>query len=127
MNTKLHAVADADRRTIRFFMTTVQVSDYTDAVALRGSLPKSGWLLADRGYDTNWLREPLKEREIKACIPGRKSGSKNIKHDKRSHKRRNRIEMIFGRLKDWLRVATRYDRYPKVFLSTVALVATVIF
>jgi transposase len=46
---------------------------------------------------------------------------------KRRYKRRNLIEIMFGRLKDWRRVATRYDRCPKVFLSAVALAATVMF
>ncbi|MFZ7093752.1 transposase [Primorskyibacter sp. 2E233] len=41
--------------------------------------------------------------------------------------RRNRIEVMFGRLKDWRRVATRYDRCPKVFLSAIALAALVIY
>ena len=45
MNTKLHAVADADGRPIRFFMTAGQVSDYTGAAALLGCLPKADWLL----------------------------------------------------------------------------------
>ncbi|WP_417267411.1 MULTISPECIES: transposase [Celeribacter] len=44
-----------------------------------------------------------------------------------TYKRRNRIEIMFGRLKDWRRVATRYDRCPKVFLSAIALAATVIY
>lgn len=44
-----------------------------------------------------------------------------------SYKRRNRIEIMFGHLKDWRRVATRYDRCPKVFLSDVAWAATVLF
>jgi len=69
----------------------------------------------------------LKDKGIKPCIPGRKSRSKPIKYDKRRYKRRNRIEIMFGRLKDWRRVATRYDRCPKVFLSAVALAATVMF
>ena len=43
--------------------------------------------------------------------------------DKRRYKRRNQIEIMFGRLKDWRRVATRYDRCPKVFLSAIALAA----
>ena len=46
---------------------------------------------------------------------------------KRRYKRRNRIEIMFGRLKDWRRVATRYDRCPSVFFSAIALAATVIF
>ncbi|MDO9640741.1 MAG: IS5 family transposase [Pseudotabrizicola sp.] len=102
-------------------------SDYTGAAALLGSLPKAEWVLADRGYDADWFREALKDKGIKPCIPGRKSRGKPIKHDKRRYKRRNRIEIMFGRLKDWRRVATRYDRCPKVFLSAVALAATVMF
>lgn len=50
---------------------------------------------------------------------------KPAKYDKRRCKRRNRIEIMVGRLKDWRWVATRYDRCPKVFLSAVALAATV--
>jgi transposase len=43
------------------------------------------------------------------------------------YKRRNRIEIMFGRLKDWRQVATCYDRCPKVFLSAIAFAATVMF
>jgi len=50
-----------------------------------------------------------------------------IKYEKRRYERRNRIEIMFGRLKDWRRVATRYDRCPKVFLSAIALAAVVIY
>ena len=60
-------------------------------------------------------------------IPGRKQRKTPIKYDKRRYKRRNRIEIMFGRLKDWRRVATRYDRCPKVFLSAIALAALVIY
>ncbi len=64
---------------------------------------------------------------MKPCIPGRKSRGKTVEYDKRRSKRRNRIEIMFGRLKDWCRGATRYDRCPKVFLSAIALAATVLF
>jgi transposase len=127
MNTKLHAVTDAEGRPIRFYMTAGQVSDYTGAAALLGGLPSAEWLLADRGNDADWFRDALKDKGIKPCIPARKSRGKPVKHDKRRYKRRNRIEIMFGRLKDWRRVATRYDRCPKVFLSAVALAATVMF
>ena len=104
------------------------------------SLPAAEWLLADRGYDADWFRDALKAKGIRVCIPGRKSRAKPIRHDKRRYRRRNRIEIMFGRLKDWpspsgsnrwrlqwLDIATRYDRCPKVFLSAIALAATVIF
>ena len=91
------------------------------------SLPSADWLLGDRGYDADWFREALIDKGIKPCIPRRKSRDKPLRYDKRRYKRRNRIEIMFGRLKDWQRVATRYDRCPKVFLSATALAATVLF
>ena len=127
MNTKLHAVTDENGRPISFFITAGQVSDYTGAAALLDELPKAKWLLADRGYDADWFRDALQAKGITPCIPGRKSRSKTVKYDKRRYKRRNRIEIMFGRLKDWRRVATRYDRCPMAFLSAIALAATVIF
>lgn len=75
--------------------------------------------------ETYYIRD--KGRGIRPCIPGRKSRNKVVRYDKRRYRRQNRIERMFGRLKDWRRVSTRYDRCPKVFLSAIALAATVIF
>jgi hypothetical protein len=75
----------------------------------------------------DWFRDALKDKGIRACIPSRKQRKTAIQYDKRRYKRRNRIEIMFGRLKDWCRVATRYDRCPKVFLSAIALAALVIY
>lgn len=127
MNTKLHAVTDTNGRPISFFMTAGQVSDYIGAAALLDELPKAQWLLADRSYDADWFRDALQEKGITPCIPGRKSRNTAVKYDKRRYKRRNRIEIMFGRLKDWRRVATRYDRCPIAFFSAIALAATIIF
>jgi transposase len=87
-----------------------QVSDYTGAAALMNDLPEAEWLLADRGYEADWFREALIDRGTKPCSPGRKSRKKTVKYDKRRYKRRTRIERMFGRLKDWRRVATRYHQ-----------------
>lgn len=90
-------------------------------------LPKVKWLLGDRGYEADWFREALQDKGIRACIPGRKKRKTPVKYDKRRYKRRNRIEIMFGRLKDWRRVAPRYDRCPKVFLSASALAALITY
>ncbi len=127
MNTKLHAICDSKGRPIDLFVTPGQVSDYIGARALLRGLPKVKWLLGDRGYDADWFREALHDKGIRACIPGRKKRKTPVKYDKRRYKRRNRIEIMFSRLKDWRRVATRYDRCPKVFLSAIALAALVIY
>ncbi|CUH46413.1 Transposase [Ruegeria atlantica] len=127
MNTKLHAICDSKRRPLNLFVTAGQVSDYIGARALLSSIPNADWLLGDRGYDADWFRDALKDKGIRACIPGRKQRKTPVKYDKRRYKRRNRIEIMFGRLKDWRRVATRYDRCLKVFLSAIALAALVIY
>ena len=109
------------------FLSAGQTSDYIGARALLSSIPPAGALRGDRGYDADWFREALKDKGIRACIPGRRQRKTTVKYDKRRYKRRNRIEIMFGRLKDWRRVATRYDRCPKVFLSAIALAAIVIY
>ena len=88
------------RSPIRVFRTAGQVSDYTGAAALLDSLPPAEWLLADCGYDADWFRDALKDKGIKPCRPGRKSRGQPVKYDKRRYKPRNRIEIMFGRLKD---------------------------
>lgn len=96
-----------------------------------GSLNQTRILITSGHYNltmpADWFREALQDKGIRACIPGRKKRKTPVKYDKRRYKRRNRIEIMFGRLKDWRRVATRYDRCPKVFLSAIALAALVIY
>ena len=127
MNTKLHAICDSKGRPLDLFVTAGQVSDYIGAWALLKGLPQVECLLGDRGYDADWFREGLKDKGIRACTPGRKQRKVSVKYDKRRYKSRNRIEIMFGRLKDWRRVATRYDRCPKAVLSAIALAAIVIY
>ena len=127
MNTKLHGITDQNGRPLSFFMTAGQTSDYTGAAALPDSLPIAQWMLADRGYDADWFRDALEGKGIKPCIPGRKCRGKPVRYDRRKYKRRSRIEIMFGRIKDWRWVATRYDRCPNVFFSAICLAATVIF
>jgi transposase len=79
MNTKLHAVSDADGRPLSFFMTAGQVSDYTGAAALLDDLPKAQWLLGDRGYDADWFRDALEAKGIQPCIPGRRSRNEPVR------------------------------------------------
>lgn len=82
MNTKSHAVTDAEGSPRRFFMVAGQVSDNTGAAVLLNSLPSTDLLLADRGYDADWFSDALKDKGIKPCTLGRKSRGKPVKHDK---------------------------------------------
>ena len=127
MNSKLHVVADAQGRPIQMFLSAGQTSDYVGARALLSSLPAAKSLLADRGYDADWFRDALADRGITACIPSRKGRNIPSAHDPALYRQRHRIENAFSRLKDWRRIATRYDRCADLFLSACALAAVVLF
>ena len=109
------------------FLTAGQRSDYIGARALLSSLPSAKHMLADRGYDAYWYREALEDKGITPCIPSRKGRKAPIPHAETLYRKSHQIENSFARLKDWRRVATRYDRCPKVFLSACALAAVVMF
>ena len=91
------------------------------------SLPEANTLIADRGYDSLWFREALDELGIEPCIPGRKNRKVPVAYDGVLYKQRNRIERMFGKLKDWRRIAMRYDRCAHTFMSAICIAATVIF
>ena len=84
-------------------------------------------LLADRGYDANALRRELRRTGTTPVIPGRRNRKRAIHHDARRDRGRWRIEAAICRLKDFRRVATRYDKLAANFASAVALAAIVAF
>jgi len=127
MNSKLNSVTDALGRPLRMFLTAGQRSDYIGARALLDSLPPAKHMLADRGYDANWYRKALENKGIAPCIPSRSGRKVPIPHDETRYRKRHKIENSFAHLKDWRRVAIRFDRCPKVFLSACALAAVVMF
>ena len=82
---------------------------------------------ADTAYDSDALRRFLIERGTRPVIPNNPTRKRIQPFDPAAYKRRNIIERSFCRLKDWRRIATRYDRCPKVFLSAIALAADALF
>ena len=92
-----------------------------------GGLPQAKVLLADRGHDADWFRSALIDKGITPCIPSKKNRKVQIEHDATRYKKRHKIENMFGRLKDWRRVAMCFDRRAEAFLSACALAAIVLF
>lgn len=84
-------------------------------------------LLADKAYDTNAIRAFLKECGIKAVIPGKSNRKKKIRHDKEAYKGRNVVERCFCRLKDFRRIATRYDKLAQNYFSALCFAATLAY
>jgi transposase len=104
-----------------------QMSDYKGAALMLNALPHAKELLGDKGYDADWFRQALAERGITACIPSKSNRKAPIEHDRILYRQRHRIENMFGRLKDWRRIHTRYDRCAHTFMSAICIAAIVIF
>ncbi len=108
-------------------LTEGQTSDYKGAALMFDALPKAKAMLGDRGYDADWFRAALIAKGIAPCIPSKANRKTPIPHDRTIYRQRHRIENMFGKLKDWRRIHTRYDRCAHTFFSAIAIAATVIF
>nr|WP_272939501.1 IS5 family transposase [Agrobacterium tumefaciens] len=107
----MHARADGQGRPLGFVLTGGETSDYLaipDLLAMPVNRPHR--LLADKGYDADSIRQELLIHGIRPVIPPR-AGRKNPPAcDYHAYKDRNRIERMFNRIKQFRRIATRYDK-----------------
>ena len=102
-------------------LTPGNVSDIRAAGSLLQQAGKMNYLIADKGYDADALRACLRQKGTVPVIPGRSNRKRKIRYDKTRYKGRHLIENAFGRIKDFRRVATRYDKLARNFISAVAL------
>ena len=126
-NTKIHALADAKGRLIAILLTGGEAHDCPVAERLirRAKPPKR--MLGDKAYDSAELREQLDERGTKPVIPNRSNRKQPFSFSKRLYKLRWRIETAFNRLKDFRRIATRYDKLARNYLASVCLAAALVW
>lgn len=120
-------VSDSRGRPLTFFLSPGQMSDAEGALVLLAEMPPAKKLIGDKGYDADWLRDELKARDVRVCIPARSKRKRPASHNRQLYKRRCRIEIAFACLKDWRGIAMSYTRCGDLFLSAIPLAAAVIF
>jgi len=126
--TKIHVLSDVLGRPAVVHLTPGNASDVRTAPVVLAAAPgRIRRLLADKGYDADRLRAHLRASGVVPVIPGTRSRKRPIRHDNLRYKDRWRAEAVFCRLKDFRRVATRYDKLARNYASTVALAAVVAF
>ena len=108
-------------------MSGGEAHDCPPAQRLIRRCKKAKKLLGDKAYDSAELRQWLDERGTKPVIPNRSNRKQLFRFDKKSYKQRHLIENAFCRLKDFRRIATRYDRLARNFLASVCLVAAIVW
>jgi transposase len=126
-NTKIHALADAKGRLIAILLTGGEAHDCPVAERLIRRVKPSKRMLGDKAYDSAELREELHERGTKPVIPNRSNRKRPFSFNKRLYKLRWQIEGAFNRLKDFRRIATRYDKLARNYLASVCLAAALVW
>jgi transposase len=126
-NTKIHALADAKGRLIAILLTGGEAHDCPVAERLIDRVEEAERLIGDKAYDSAELREELEQRGTKPVIPNRSNRKRPFRFSKRLYKLRWRVETAFNRLKDFRRIATRYDKLARNYLASVCLAAALVW
>jgi transposase len=126
LSTKIHMLADALGRPLRFVVTGGQVTDCTQADRLLENV-KTEYVIADKGYDSEGLLRKIEELGAVAVVPPRSNRKVQREYDRDLYKRRNLIERTFNKLKRFRRLATRYDRKAIYFGSFLYLAASLLW
>jgi transposase len=119
-STKIHAACDSHGNPLRFILTAGSCADYDCALALLEGLPAEA-VIADKGYDADYLVEAIRRKKAQVVIPARCHRKVPREHDAYLYKERNLIERMFNQLKHFRRIGTRYDKTALSFLSFLHL------
>jgi transposase len=111
---------------LRFILTGGERNDCTQALALLENI-KGEALLADKGYDANYIVEAAESMGAIVVIPPKKNRIIQREYDKDLYKERNLVERLFNKLKNFRRVATRYDKLASSFMDFINIAAICIW
>ena len=122
MSTKIHIAVDGLGNPLRFILTAGQQNDITQAEALVRGLQRL-YLLADKAFDSDPFRKTVAEQRMVAVIPSNRSRAQAIPYDKELYKERHLVECLINKIKQFRRIATRYDKTTASFFSMICLAA----
>lgn len=119
-------MSDALGNPARIVLSAGQRADISHAEHVLGELQPDA-LIADKGYDSDPWRDSLRERGIEPVIPFRRSRHEQPEIDRNLYADRNKIERLWHRLKNYRRIATRYDKTARNFYSFICFACAVIW
>lgn len=126
LTSKIHAVVDALGNPVRWLLTGGEVADITQAKALLDGLNAEA-VLADKGYDADALIDSIQASGAMAVIPPKRNRVEQRSYDRHLYKDRNLVERFFNRIKQFRRIATRYEKLARNYLSFLNLVCAYIW
>jgi transposase len=126
LSTKIHLAVRGLGCPVRFVLTAGQKGDAPQAEALIAGLPAE-IVLADAAYDSDRLRGVIADKDAHAVIPNNPSRARKHALDRQLYKERHLIECCFAKLKQFRRVATRYEKTARNYAAVVTLAAIVLW
>lgn len=123
LTSKIHALVDTNGLPIRLALTTGEAHDNRLAAKFLSRLKPGSMLLADRGYDADWIRALVCQRGAWANIPPRSNRTEALSFSPYLYRARNLVERFFNKIKHCRRVATRYDKLAANYLAFIQLAA----
>ena len=126
MSTKIHLAVRGLGTPVRFTLTGGQRGDCPQAYALIEGLPAQV-VMADTAYDSDRLRKAIADKGVKAVIPNNPSRALKYPLDKQLYAQRHLVECCFSKLKQFRRIATRYEKTARNYQAMIALVATILW
>ena len=124
LSTKIHAVVDQDGLPVRVLLSPGQASDMAAVPYLLDGLPTSSTVVADRGYDSNAVLELIARSGAQPNIPSCARRLLKRSVEPTIYRQRNLIERYFCKLKQFRRIATRFDKLARNFLAAVLLASS---
>ena len=129
MTTKIHALCASEADGVDIRITAGQVGDAPIGEASIAAIDSRDGIqraAMDKAYDGNAIRAQLEAKGITPVIPPKSNRLEIIVYDKKDYKQRNKVERLFNKLKQFRRVATRYEKLNANFLAFVLLALIVI-
>ena len=111
---------------MRLRLTAGQIADIAEAAALIEGI-KAQSVIADKGYDANTFVDNIEAQGAQAVIPPRSNRLTQRAYDRHLYKDRNLVERFFCRLKQFRRIATRYEKLAQNFMSMISLASAYIW
>ena len=121
LTTKIHARVDAKGRPVRLILSPGNDHDVTCAEALLDGLEPHAIVIADKGYDADRVRKHIRAQGAIPNIPNKSNRKKRYRWKKSIYRERNQVERFFNKLKNFRRIATRYDKLGATFNAFVQL------
>lgn len=126
--TKIHMAVDAFGLPIEFLLTRGEVHDAKEAQNRIQKLPNADFIIADKGYDSEEIREQIRQKSSTPIIPRKKnSRTGNADIDWGLYKYRHLVESVFARRKHFRAIATRYDKLKRNYASMLAMACSYIW